>query len=98
VLEAEEKGVTSLFVVLKMSGMIDPMITATSAASKIFLPVAVGLEDSAAVAGDCGLPQRGQLGALDEISLPQSGHFTRGMARPSHIYTVLRSPESCIDA
>src|ERR1700726_2178761 len=25
-----------------------------------------------------GLPQCGQVGALGEISLPQSGHFTRG--------------------
>jgi hypothetical protein len=58
---------------------IAPTITATSAGDTFFLVTAVGGADSAAVAGECGLPQCGQVGALGEISLPQSRHFTSGM-------------------
>ena len=62
--------------------MSAPKISAAMSAGDTFFLAAVG-RASAMIEGSCGLPQCGQLGALGEMSLPQSGHFIRGIVRVS---------------
>jgi hypothetical protein len=78
-LGAKEEEV--LFLTTTLTKMINPTIISTTIAGDVsfFLGTTT----------DFGLPQCGQLGALGDISLPQSGHFTRGMAWVSGAYTVL---------
>jgi hypothetical protein len=69
--------------------MIAPKIIAVMRAGDTFFLATVG-RASVMIEGSCGLPQCGQLGALGEMSLLQSGHFIRGMAWLSRTYTVRR--------
>jgi hypothetical protein len=66
-----------LFFITASTQMTAPKIaTAMSTGDDFFLTVG---RASVMIEGTCGLPQCGQLGALGEMSLPQSGHFIRGI-------------------
>jgi hypothetical protein len=69
-----------LFLITASTQMTAPATTNVISTGDAFFLATVGRGSGLIEGNCCGLPQCGQLAALGEISLPQSGHFISGIA------------------